>query len=272
MDLPLGHETPILGEATPTETPVAVPEVKQQDESSSAKFAALARKEKALVAKMREQRQVQEQFAREKAEMMAWRKEMEDSKKDPLKALNKLGWDYDKLTEYQMSGGKVTPEMEIESVKSEIQQMREHQIQAEKQRTEQEQMKAQAQTQEIINTFKENLTEKITSMPDKYENIIDEEAFELVFETIEEHFNRTGKVLSETDAADLVESYLDDRAESKFKLKKFQGKYAPTKVEEKKEPSKTLSSQTSTSSGASFLPAKTENDRIQRALAKLNGV
>jgi hypothetical protein len=76
-------------------------------------------------------------------------------------------------------------------------------------------------------------------------------------------------------AAELVESYLENEAEEKIlKSKKFQSKLAPKKDEPQPRQSNSVSlnnSVTASSTAPGYLSPRSEQDRINRALAKLSG-
>lgn len=258
-------------EAAPVETPKT-----EAEPALSPKFAALAKKAKQAY-------QAQERLKAEKAVIESQRKEIEQFNKykteatsNPLKALEALGWKYDDLVNYVLNDQKPTESQQISKVQAEIEALRKEQADKERLSVEREQQAAQRQFEETINAFKEKVTEHVTGNPDKYELIAATDSQELIFDTIEEYFNKTGKIMAIDKAAELVESYLENEAEEKIlKSKKFQSKLAPKKDEpqpQRQSNSVSLNnSVTASSSAPGYLSPRSEQERINRALAKLSG-
>lgn len=259
-------ETP----ATP-ETPQATP----KNDEMSAKFAALAKKER-FIRTTHQSIKAKEAALAERERQLAEREKAweEEFKASPLEAIKKRGYSYQDLTNAALNDGKLTPETEIKSVKQEIERLRQEQAEREQKALEHERLAAEQQTKETIETFKESLRGFISSNPEKYEltNRWDANG-DLVFQTIEEHFNRTQKVMSKEEAADLVEQYFETELEETSKTKKFQSKFGQAlKKEEQPKPKSTTTISNGlapSSSAPSLLPAHTESDRIKRALAAL---
>lgn len=250
------------------------------DEVSS-KFAALAKKEKAI------QRQAQEIAAERQRikEMEAKYSKYDNLKgevaKNPLKLLEEYGLSYKQLTDFILNDNKPTTDQEISSVRQELEMFKkaqEEERQANKQREEQSK---QAQYQQAISEFKEEIGSYVAENEEKYELINLYKTTDVVYTTIEEHFQRTGKVLSMAEAADMVEDYLYNQVQMAQKAKKFAPKAADPKEDPRMQDSrrygaavenspqaKTLTNQ-ATSVSPTSLPAATEQDRIKRALARL---
>ena len=264
-------ETPKTETPPVTETPPATP----KNDEMSAKFAALAKKER-YVRMTHQSIKAKESALAERERQIAEREKAweEEFKVSPLEAIKKRGYSYQDLTNAALNDGKLSPETEIKNVRQDIERLRQEQAEKEKQSLEQARLAAEQQTKETIDTFKESLKGFLTSNPEKYEltNRWDANG-DLVFQTIEEHFNRTQKVMSKEEAADLVEQYFETELEETSKTKKFQSKFGQAlKKEEQPKPksSTTISNSLAPASAApTLLPAHTENDRIKRALAAL---
>lgn len=274
------HENPI-GEVPvvekPVEAQISLEPKKEEEPALAPKFAALAKKAKLA-------QQAQARLKAERAEIEKMRQEVEsfnkyksEAKANPLKALESMGLKYDDLVNYVLNGEKPTPEQEISMVKSEIQKFREEQERRELEKEQQAKLEAEKAYEDTINSFKAKVTEHVSSNPDKYELIAMHEAEGLIFDTIEEYFNTSGKIMAIDKAAELVEGYLEEQVESTLqKSKKFKAKLEkkeePKAGATAKAPSPTLNNTVATSTAAaSFLSPKTEQERIQRALAKLSG-
>lgn len=270
----------------PTEAPkpetAITPEVPSQKDEMAHKFASLARKErlartlgKSVKAKEMELAQREQQILERER---LWEEEF---KKSPLEAIKKRGFTYEDLTNAVLNDGRFSPETEIKEVKSEIERFRQEQELKEKKMLEMQQKQAAEAEAQAVETFKSNITDFIGANKDKYELTALYEAEDLVFQTVEEHYNRTlaagkPKIMSIEEAVSLVEEYIEaelDRTASSSK--KFQSKYQMMKAKEEEQKNRPHSSQTlsndltPTSSAPSMLSTKTENERIKRALAAL---
>jgi len=259
-------------ESQVNETKVETVEDKPKDPMLSSRFAALAKREKSIVRRAQEIKQVEQKLQEQAKTLEEKMKIFEVAKTNPMEALKQLGLSYQDITNFVLNDSKITPDTEIKHVRTELESFKKQQEEKERLRLESETQRAQLEAQEVINDFKSNINEFLTSKPDDYELTTLHEAQELVYATIEEHFNNTKRVLSIKEAADLVEKYLEERIEASTKTKKLSSKFklADSKAEEKASPapSKTLTNQMS-SSAPSMLPAKTESDRIKRAMAAL---
>lgn len=258
-------------------TPEAPKEPEKKAETSSkeddARFAALAKKEKLA------QRAVQELKAERaaKAQLEARLKELEEkaAKKPstPLEALMNAGYTYEDATSFILNNQKLTPDQQLRALEQKVDGKLSALEEREKQKAQEQAKAAEAEYARVIAEHKEEITSFIDAKADQYELTKLMGYQEYVFQTIEAHFNETGKVLSIPEAADLTEKFLEGEFERASKTKKLSAKFQPPKVEEKegdpkKEAPKTLSN-SAVSSTASLLPAKNEAERIQRALAAL---
>jgi len=265
----------LVESTAPVEAPKTEATVETKPEDMSSKFAALAKKERYARMLSQQAKARAEDLARREAAIQqreqAWEEEF---RSNPLQALKRRNLTYEDITNAALNDGKFDPNVEIKSVKDEIQRFKEEQEQRERQSLEiQRQAQAQAEA-EVIEAFKDRITGHIEQNTEKYELTKLYDASDLVFQTVEEYFEREQKVLSVDEACALVEDFLESELERTSKeSKKFQSKFLANKQAEdkNKEPksSVTLNNSMNTSSAPSLLPQKTENDRIRRALAAL---
>ena len=217
----------------------------QQEEGSSqdkfaSKFAALSRKEKALRDKEAEYESKFEEMERRLAEYENKSQEPEVDweqllRRDPLKALEEVGLGYDKLTELALNDGKLTPDMQLAAMREEIENdYRRKFEELEGRLTEKEQAEQEAYYNSVQENFQNEISNFVEQNQDKYELIEASDANELVFDVIEEHYNETGRVLDIEEAADAVESYLEEEAGKLMKLKKLSSRLGinPKELEE----------------------------------------
>lgn len=274
-------EVEALKVPTTPETPV-----QKAPDDLSAKFAALAKKERMARQSLQRVKQLEQQLA-ERERQLADRDKSWDSefKQTPLEALKRRGLTYEDLTKAALNDGKFQPETEVKEVRSELERFRQEMSEKEKKQLEAQQAFAQKQEQEAIETFRANIASHVDANKDKYELTALYDAAGLVFDTVEEHYLRTAKegkpkILSVDEACGLVESYIEseiDRTASSSK--KFQAKYQSLKLKEaaieNKSQSRTSTTLTNdlvpSSAMPSLLPVKTENERLARAMAALDG-
>lgn len=311
-----------LDAKSPTSTPSKESEEKKEqeapkDEKLASKFAALSRKERQVVAKQQELKAAEAKIAEERSKMIAEVEaekakvqseikkvqEFEQLKKmNPLKAMEFLGYTYQQLGEIFLNDGKPTPEQEINRVKSEMEERLEaykrEQLESAKKAQEEQELKAkkaqeeetkriEAERLQVIEEFQTEINEYLLGNQDNYELINTNEQHDLVFATVEQHFEKTGRVLSIKEAADLVERFLEQQVEKNLATKKLKAKVSPpstAKVEQApKEDTQVKSQETApatpvaksktitndmTASSISK-PADTEEERWKRALAAL---
>jgi len=200
-------------------------ESSSQDQFAS-KFAALSRKEKALRDRESEYESKFEEMERRLAEYETNSQEPEVDweqmlRNDPLGALEEAGLGYDKLTELALNDGKLTPDMQLAAMREEIERDYRRKFEDLEDRL---QAKEEAEAEEYYNGVQENFQHEIGSFVrengEDYELIAASEADGLVYDVIEEHYNETGRILDLKEAADAVESYLEDEAGKLMKLKK----------------------------------------------------
>ncbi len=254
-----------------------VPSAAKPDEMS-AKFAALAKKERNLRFSQM-QYKTKETALAERERKIAEREALWETefKEKPLEAIKRRGYSYEDLTKAALNDGKFDPETEVKGVKSEIEKFRQEQADKDKRAQEAALKQQEDAEKETVEAFKLNIGKHIEANKDKYELVALYDASELVYSTVEEHFERTKaagtpKILTIDEAAQLVESYLESEIErTATGSKKFQAKYQAAKAADPQNPPKTSTTLTNehTSTAPSFLPSHTENDRIARALAKL---
>lgn len=260
-------ETPVTPEVPVT----PAPEADKPKESLSTQFAALAKKEKMALTRQREA----EAKLKEAEEKLKIYQQFEEKKKtaksNPLDFLNEAGLTYDELTEYMLRGGPV-PKDKVEVLEEKFNQLIANKEKEELERVENEKKNLKAQEEKVVAEFIKGVNKYITDNSEKFELINLYSAQELVIATIEQHFENKKEILSNERAAEMVEAHLEDEIKKLSNSKKFGEKLKSS--EDNKQPgqsksSVTLSSSTPTSNVPSMLSARTEEDRLKRALAAL---
>lgn len=208
----------------------------ENDEFSS-KFAALSRREK----QMRErERQIEEKINELNAKMEALNapQEVEEPsepelpfeyrfRRDPIKTMEEAGISYEELTKIVLNDGELPTEMKLklmgEDIKSETQKRIEE---LENKLLEKEKQEAERDFEQQINSFKQGINDFVNSS-ENYELIQANEAHDLVYDVIEEHYKDTNEILETSVAADHVEQYLEEELKTVLKKSKKLGNWKP---------------------------------------------
>lgn len=212
-----------------------------EQESLSARFAQLARREKAQRDQALKLKADKDALERERAVLDAIKSERSSeqtikqrlqSKKpqDVLGVLAELGLSYDQIAEAALANEtERSPESRmVEELKREIQEMKDAQSNYLKQQQEAQ----QKQYENALNQLREEAKQLVESNPD-FETVKATDSVEDIVELIQENFNRTGKVLSVEQAAREIEDYLAEEATKLASLKKIQSRLAPPAKSEK---------------------------------------
>lgn len=223
----------------PSETPAAaVPESKpEEDPKFAARFAALTRREKMIQDR-------ESKVKTEEAEYKAWKKAKEEAKINPVSLLETHGLSFNELTDYLLTKGEqkqLTAEEKIELLQKRLD---------DKEKADAEAMtkRKQDEVESHVSNYKSNIKQLVDGSGDTYELIQSQEAYDLVFSVVQEHWNSTydestgtGEFMKTDLACKAVEDYLTDQVREKIlKLKKFAPKgEEPIEAEVKTEEAKT---------------------------------
>lgn len=261
----------------PAEAPAApAPEVKPERPGVD-RFAALARKEAELVRKQQAFRSQQAEIARQAEEVRAFQQFREQARTNPLEALKALGISYDDVTSYVLNDNKPTPELEIGSLKQEIEALKRNTAAERERMLEEQRRAAMTEQQQIVEAFREEVGEYISQHAETYELTSLYGGSSLVADVIEEHFRNTNKLLTIPEAAKLVEEHYEDLARKAQATKKFaatQQKVAQAQgVAQPAVPrtGPTLTNNLSATAATGTQQPRTEADRVAAALARLEG-
>lgn len=219
-------EEPQVEEPVVEEPEIEAQEPKQDDEFA-AKFAALSRKEKAV-------REQEAAIEARLAEIEARQKAMDEQygkyqdldtriKNRPMDVLSENGVDFETLAKMVLENdGKPTPEMEIERLRQDMETKYMKELENLRNELSEKEQKAEEQKyNEVIENYKYELNEFIDTNSENYELIKLNDASDLVYEVIEEHYNETGRILSNNDACEHVENYLLDEAKKHLNVNKI---------------------------------------------------
>lgn len=189
-------------------------------------FAALAAKEKAFAASAQKLSTDKAAFAAQQAEYTSWKAARESRLRDPDAFLRQdfgEGW-YDKLTEYKLNGGKVTPELVSAQVDERFAALTKQQDDERAKALDAEKARTAAEQQQAWQKFQEDTKGFVESKPDDYELINLHGAHASVVAVIEKTYADTGRVLDAKEAADQVEKYLEEQIQKSLETKKWKSK------------------------------------------------
>lgn len=239
-----------------TETQASPQETQQQPAAFERKLSKLAEKE-ASIRKMKEE-----------AESLSskW-KPLEEIAKNPkqnaLKALEHLGLTFEDIADAVLNAD--TPK---DPVQERLEAL-------EKERADEKAASVKKENDAILNQFKEGLFSKAKD----YELIQLTNSQELVYETAEAVFAKTGKVLSADELCKMVEDQLEENLSIFAKSSKLKAKLLPAqeiKDEQPQDkwtiPSRTLLQTQQSQVSQPSTPSLTREERRKRAVELLNGI
>ena len=205
-----------------TEAPEAAeapPEPERPD--FSRQFAALARKERAI----RQKEQEMANFAKQREQFEGTSTRLADlqrlAKENPAKLLGELGINYDELTQQVINEGNPTEEQQLR-LENEKLQARLGKLEEvyDKQRQQAEQAQVSAARTQLVDNIKNFVDDSST-----FEMVQHHDAYGLVAQVMQEHYNTTKEVLEYGDAAKLVEDHFMAEAERYLGSKKLQDRF-----------------------------------------------
>lgn len=220
--------------------PVEEAEVKEEEEGSpttpapapkkdpaSARFGALARKEKELRSQMSEFERRMKEFEAKEAAIREREARFQQAKR-PVDKLKELGYTYADITQDLLGNyEEPTPDPVDEKLKPHQERWAKVESESEKLAREVETLKQQLTLKDQQETYKQVVTEikSVLADEEKYEltNAMGDEGMQLVQEVILEYFRQNEEILDYAEACDIVEKYYEDeimnRVASTKKLK-----------------------------------------------------
>lgn len=225
-------EAPIV-ENPEAPVPPPEPEVPKEDPEFAKRFAALAKKERDVLA----------QADRIKADLehvSDYRRKAELAKTDPIKFIEEHGLKFNDLVDFQLNHGKFTPEQQFAKMQARIDELV-------SERDQEKQTHKQIEEQKNVDTFKGEQKKYLQGKEEIYELLNKYDASDMVYDIRNAHYVETSKNGGEGEILDVdkvaadVEKYLEDQLEKATSTKKFKSRYASTKdkVEVKEEGTQT---------------------------------
>jgi len=254
----------------PEKPPEGTPEPpKAPEPPKSDRFARLAKAEQQRVAKEQALKVQESTLAKRQADLDAWETRRKGYAQNPLQALMDAfpGMEpvkaFELIAEAAKNGGKPGASADTYAVRQELAEFKAQQAKATEEAQKLQAAASEQAAKEAEAAFRDQITEVVDANPDDFELTKLYGQTSLVYATIEEAHQRTGKIMPIKEAAALVEKYLEGEAEKALKTKRIQAKLAPQPG------TRTLSNDLA--QGGSQRGPMTEQERMARALAALGG-
>lgn len=272
------------------------PPAAAKEEKISPKLAALVRRERAAVERERAAKSKEVEIQAKLAELEERSKKYQEFETlrstNPRKALELLGLTYGELSQIELNDGNIPPELQIKKLSESLENRIDERVKKtteEAQRRAEEEAKraAEARESETISKFKGEISSFLKENTSRYELIAFEQCEDLVYDVIDEHYERTrnpetgmGEVLTIAQAADKVELHLEQKYEKARNLNKVKS-FPALKQEQAKpkttnpnpgQPTKTLTNQMSATPSPQSNRMLTDDERIARAVAYAKGL
>ncbi len=238
----------------------------------SPKIEALMKRERRIQQEAMRTRQEREALAREKLELDGLKRMRDEMKRNPAKALEYGGVSYKQITDSILKGnGEATPELQVAAIRDDIKALREERENEKVEQQRSQRTAAQRELQQVQADYMEDIKEFGINNPDTYELTNLNGGHNLVYQVIDNHYRQTGKVMSIKQGYDILEQAMEAQIEKNLQSKKWKSRGA---IKASDTPNRSASdtrtlTNNMTSSAPSFLPAKSEEERMKRAMEKL---
>lgn len=262
-----------------------------EDPRIAARFAALTRKEQAAVQAAAQAKADREAAERARAEAQAIQDKWngyKGNKAKALEALQELGFTYDDLTQLQLNGGQVTPEMLVEQLREEVNGIKTDREKEREAARNAEVERAKAAAQQAIDGFKAEIAAHVTSDKTAYPlinkfgqstevwNLIEGTYLQTCEKDADGNIVKAGQVLSIPEAAKQVEDRIRAQVTQAWEvLNPPQVNPAPTVEQPKPAPSKLVSKPNTLTPSTTPVTTpnkpkryETEEERFARVVAK----
>ncbi len=200
----------------------AEPAESEKDLDFARRFNALTRRERQIL-------QMETEAKGKFSKLAEWEKDEALLQDNPTEFLSKRGWSMEKLANLVLNDNKPTTESKVERLERELEELRND-------RTKAKEEDKKAQSDKAVRDFKGKITDTIKANEEKYELVNQFDQSEMVYQVIEEHYNKTDEILDIDKAAAEVEKYLEAQLEKASSTKKFKSKFQQhlqEKIEEK---------------------------------------
>ena len=197
----------------------------------SRRFAQLAREQKKLRQERDEMKRLQQELDSRKGTVSSFDDLQRLARENPYEVMQKLGLDYEALSRQVLQDGEITPEQkmagEMKRLRDEIESMKAERAELVKQEEAKKYQDTYGRFVDEIKSFVDNTSE--------FDFVKANNAYHVVAEVMQEHYNSTQEVMSYDDAAKMVEDYYEAEAEKYLAVPKLEQRlkerYAPAKTE-----------------------------------------
>ena len=197
----------------------------------SRRFAQLAREQKKLRQERDEMKRVQQELDARKNTVSSYDDLQKLARENPYEVMQKLGLDYEALSRQVLQDGEITPEQkmagEMKRLRDEIDSMKAERAELVKQEEAKKYQDTYSTFVDEIKSFVENTSE--------FDFVKANNAYHVVAEVMQEHYNSTQEVMSYDDATKMVEDYYEAEAEKYLAVPKLEQRlkerFAPAKTE-----------------------------------------
>jgi hypothetical protein len=177
----------------------------------------------------------------------------------PAELFRRLGVSPEEMANLILADGKPDPLSEAKRVRSEFEQYKQQQAEAQRQ--------AQvAQQRQTLQQFERETVAFVAADPARWELIAASGSADAVVQRVVEHHRKYGEILDVDKAADEVERELEARVEKLAATKKWQSKAKPPAPPA---PPKAVSNAIAPAAGSKPPTRLTDDERKERALARL---
>jgi hypothetical protein len=229
------------------------------------KFAALSRKEKAIRDREIE---LEKKYGNKEQELPLERR----IRSNPLKALEELGLDYEKLTELALNDGRLTPDMQMKLMREELENDYKDKFNSLEERLNaKEKMEEEAKYDAVKQGFVGEIKSFVNENSTDFEYVAHNDATDVVYDVIEEHYNETGRILDIKEAVQAVESYLEEEAEKLLNLGKVKNRLTSMRdgYEQPQRQSQTTLSNAHSAQANERVARKLSDEESKSAMAKM---
>lgn len=188
----------------PPTPPIPGPEPKVEPAANpdAARFAAIAKKEKAL---RQQQRMLQQQRAQLEQQMKPWQEASETAKQSKLEAIKKLGFSYDELTQEALNQEAPTPEYLAERAAQRIVEQKMAEMQK-------QQAAQQAQEYEKALIQIQSEAKQIVTASEDFPVLKETGNYEAVSEYMKLIFDQEKRIIPVSEAVKHMEEFLEEEA------------------------------------------------------------
>jgi hypothetical protein len=209
------------------ESPLEQPK-QQNDDSMARRLEIISRRERELMNREQAYRAEISKYQNMEREMLDYKnklRELDELDKDPVSVLGRRGWDIDKIAEKFSSQHEPIAGEEKKSLYSKLDEMQAYIKKMEGDLTQRDERQLEERRSQVKNRLYADMRAEASKEPDKYELVDKEDAYDTVFQLMDDHYQKTQKALSIQEAMEQVENYLDSEYSKRLKYKKIQSKF-----------------------------------------------